>query len=732
MNPTAMLNQMTLEEKAILLTGKRNWWMNGIPRLGIRDFLVADGPHGLRAYENMLEHGGHPKTRKPATAFPCASAMASTWNPGLIEDIGSVIGKECNHYSVDCILAPGVDGKRSPLGGRNFEYYSEDPVLTAAIGLAFVQGVQKQGVGTSLKHFALNEQETARRFNSSDIDERTFRELYALPFERIVKKAQPKTIMGAYNKVNGVYACQNHELITKLLREEWGFQGIVISDWGGVQDKRASIEAGLDIEMPESEWKDAFIQDVLDGKYDVSLIDQAVLRILSVYESFLANPNHGKQTDFEANHHVASRVAQEAIVLLKNDGILPLSKAKGIVVVGPSASAPRIGGGGSSELMPYRIESPLEAIRSKTPVEYFADYAMDADRVKAFNQTAAIVVFVGTTPEIESEGFDRKSMDLPEEQIDFLKNVAPWKQKVVVVNGSGSAVDLRIVETSSSGLVQTWFLGSACGEPLADVLFGDVNPSGRLSETFPLRIEHTSTYPQFPNKGAIASYTEGLFTGYRHFDTRKLPVMYPFGHGLSYTEFRWTDAFLELPEADLSKPAKVVLTVENVGSRKGMDVVQIYIKKVGSVLPQPEKTLQAFAKVDLLPGERRRVEIDLPKEAFASYFVHAKAFLVESGLHQILIASDVQTVRFVFDANLIGSPEAKEPLTLSHPIRFWTQQSDAWAMLVEVLGSFRKLGWWEYEEPALRIVKRVLNEAKASEEAVQNAVSALLEWTREK
>lgn len=732
MNKSEILSQMTLEEKATLLTGKRNWWMNGIPRLGIRDFVVADGPHGLRAYENLMEHGGHPKTRMPATAFPCASAMASTWNPSLIEEVGGVIGKECNHYGVDCILAPGVDGKRSPLGGRNFEYYSEDPVLTAAVGTAFVKGVQKQGVGTSLKHFALNEQETARRFNSSNVDERTFRELYALPFERIVKNAQPKTIMGAYNKVNGVYACQNHELITKLLREEWGFEGIAISDWGGVQDKRAALEAGLDVEMPESEWKDAFIQDVLRGHYDVALIDKAVARILTIYDWFLANDHRHERADFEFHHQIARNVAQEAIVLLKNNGILPLEKAAPLVVFGPSAASPRVGGGGSSELKPYKIERPLDALHAKSPVVYFEDYQIDPKRKAAMDAARAVVVFVGTTPEIESEGFDRRSMNLPAEQVAFVTAAARWKKKLVVVNGSGSAVDLRTIEANASAILQTWFLGSASGEPIADVLYGDVDPSGRLSETFPLQIEHTATYPQFPDQGVAATYTEGLFTGYRHFDTRKLPVMYPFGHGLSYTRFEWSDPVLELPAADLSKPAKVSLTVKNSGTRRGFEVVQVYVKKKDSALPQPEKTLQAFAKIALNPGESRRVGFELTHEAFASYFVHAKAFLVESGRHEVILAASVADVRFALEADLVGSKDAAEPLTLSHPIRIWTQRKDAWKAFEAAAGAIRKLGWWEYEEPALRILKRVMNEAGVSPDRIENAIRSLLNYTREK
>jgi beta-glucosidase len=711
MDKQAILKAMTLTEKATLLTGKKNWWFEGIPRFGIRDFMVGDGPHGLRAYKDKFEHDGHPKTRMPATAFPSASAMASTWNKALLFEVGQTIGKECNHYEVDVILAPGVDGKRSPLGGRNFEYFSEDPILTSELGIAYVQGAQSEGIGTSVKHFALNEQETARRFNSSNIDERTFFELYALPFERIVKAAQPLTIMGAYNKVNGIYACENHELITKLLREEWGYQGIVISDWGGVQNKRESVLAGLDIEMPSSEWKQPFVEDVLAGKYDVSLIDAAVERSLNVYEKLLANPNHGKKTDLAANHLVAHRVAQEAIVLLKNNGALPLHKTESIVICGLPAKEPRTNGGGSSELMPYHVEIPLEAMEERAPIRYFQEYVLTPELENALQSAAKVVVFTGTTPEIESEGFDRKSLHLPAEQIAFLQAVTARHHAVVVVNSSGSSIDIRAFEKAIAGLVQTWFLGSASGEALAQILFGEISPSGKLSETFPLQIEHTPTYPAFPEWSDQTEYKEGLFTGYRFFDTHCLPVQYPFGFGLSYTTFVYDNPRLDQSEIQKHETVTVKIDVKNTGNYDAFETVQLYVGKPDSSVVQPLKTLAAFQKIHLCRGEKKTVTFVLDQTHFQTYIVHTHQFMVESGRYLIHFAKHVNDVQATLELQINSPDQTRVPLTEKHPVRLWMTQEPEKTRLQAFLVGKRKLGWWEYEEPLGRILRRILRDS---------------------
>jgi beta-glucosidase len=719
-----VLGELTLREKATLLTGRKNWWFNGIPRLGIRDFMVGDGPHGLRAYSDPQENGGYPETRMPATAFPCASLMASTWNADLMEKVGETIGNECNHYGVDVILGPGVDGKRSPLGGRNFEYYSEDPYLTGKMGAAFVRGVQSRGVGTSVKHFVLNEQETMRRFVSSEVDERTFRELYALPFEMIVREADPLTVMGSYNKVNGVYACQNERILGDLLRRVWGYRGIVISDWGGVQDKRASVLAGLDIEMPESEWREAFVSDVESGKYPLEVIDEAVRRILSVYDRLLANPNHGKHADFEAGHAVAQDVVEEGIVLLKNDGVLPFDPDVELLVLGDYAKHPRMNGGGSSELMPYRFENPLDAIRDIVPARFLPGYGMTDEIAAAVVSAGRVLVVVGTTPALESEGHDRLHMRLPEDQERYLARILSLRRDVVVVNASGSAVELLPLCEHAGAIVQCWFMGSASGVPLARILFGLASPSGKLSETFPLCIENTPAHPWFPGRGDAAPYREGLFTGYRFYDTFRIPVAFPFGHGLSYTRFDYRGLQASATTMTNGDILEVSAVIVNVGQRFGKEVVQAYVRPVGSPVVRPEKTLRAFAKVALNPGEEKTVTFTFKDRDFAHYDDMA-GFVVASGVYEILLCASATDVRLHHEVRFDSRDVFGPRLTAEHPVRAWLDHPEGGVRLGEFMAKTRRLEWWEYEDPLGRVIHRVLKEKGMDEDRYPEIMKAL-------
>ena len=707
MKAQEMFEQLTLKEKAELLTGKKNWWFEGIPRLGIRDFFVADGPHGLRAYEDPQERNGHPKKRAPATAFPCAAAMGATFHPELIVQVGETIGKECNHYGVDVILGPGVDGKRSPLGGRNFEYYSEDPYLSAQMGIAFVKGAQSQGIGTSVKHFVLNEQETARRFISSNTDVRTLRELYAYPFEQIVKQAQPLTIMGSYNKVNGTYACENRDLITDLLRKEWGYQGIVISDWGGVQNKRASVEAGLDIEMPESEWKQSFVEDVLQGKYDLRLIDETVKRILSVYEILLNNKNHLQPTSFEKNHVIANEVAKEAIVLLKNqDGILPLNPKQNLVIIGPYVHEPRAYGGGSSELRAYKIDTPQEAFEQMGSYTYVTQYQEISSYQEAITKADAVLVFTGTTPAIESEGFDRSNLFLPQDQIECVNAVAKWNQQVIVVNSSGSAVDFTPIDSAMKGLLQSWFLGSASGYALVDILFGKINPSGKCSETFPLCLEHTPAYPYFPEHVQSTTYHEGLLSGYRHYDTHHYPVRYPFGFGLSYTTFVILNAKVDRTSISKKDHFRCSITVKNTGKIPGAEVIQLYVSKPDSEYVQPHKVLRRFEKVFLQPGEERTVTWRLDASLFETFIPKANQFLVESGRYVLMIGTDVQTISQQIEMHVSSSDDTSPQMDDGFPAGMIASHPKYKQQVETFFKDLRPIHSWEREEPFRRIVYR--------------------------
>ena len=710
MDVKKIMSEMTLEEKASLLTGKRLWFFNGIKRLGIRDFIVSDGPHGIRAYYDFSESNGYPKTKAPATAFPSASCMASTWNESLIQEVGKTIAKECNHYKVDIVLGPGVNGKRSPLGGRNFEYYSEDPVLTAKMGINFVKGVQSLGVGTSLKHFVLNEQETLRRFISSNIDERTFRELYAYPFEQIIKEAKPLTVMAAYNKVNGIYACENPDTLTKMLRDEWSYQGLTISDWGGVQHKKASVLAGMDIEMPEAEWTQEFIKDVKNGLYPIDVIDKAVKRILEAYLWMLSNPNYGKQTDFEVNHQVAQRVAEEGIVLLKNNNhFLPLSKSDSIVVLGTYALHPRTHGGGSSELLAYKTEIPLEEINHYTNALYFEDYLLTDKSVSAIKKADKILIFTGTTTEIEHEGDDRVNLKLPMEQIEFVKSVSNINSNIAIVNNSGSAVEVKDFIGDVKAFIQSWFLGSASGKALAKILFGDVNPSGKLSETFPFSIENTSTYSIFPGVGLKTDYLEGLDTGYRYFDTHKIPVSFPFGHGLSYTTFDYSNVRLSNDKITHNEQLHVYVDVKNTGKISGMETIQIYIKfpyRLGT----PEKVLKGFSKKVVEAGKTVTFEIILKELDFAGYYPEQGRFLVENGLYDLFIGTSVENIIHTSSIYFESTDQISLPLTLDQPVKAWIKSTKDEARIHNFLTNNRKIHFYEYEEPMDRIIRRIMNE----------------------
>lgn len=725
MDIKAIMKAMTLEEKASLLSGKRLWFLNGLKRFGIRDFICSDGPHGLRAYDDFGEGDGYPVTKAKATAFPCAACMASTWNESLIEKVGKTIGKECNHYSVDIILGPGVNGKRSPLGGRNFEYYSEDPVLSAKMGIAFVNGVQSQGVGTSVKHFALNEQETLRRYISSEVDERTFRELYAYPFEQIVKKAKPLSIMAAYNKVNGVYACENHDLLTKLLRDEWNFEGIVISDWDGVQHRRASVLAGLDVEMPQSEWVESFIEDVKKGLYPAEVIDKSVERILTSYQWLLNNQNRGKKTDFEENHKIADLVAEEGIVLLKNDNnILPLKKSDSVVVLGKYAIEPRTHGGGSSELLSFKTEIPIDEINRLSKVKYYQDYQLNDESIDAVIKADKVVIFTGTTVEIEHEGDDRQSMKLPDEQLKLIREVIRLNGRIIIINSSGSAIEVKDFINDIKAFIQSWFLGSASGKAIAEILYGLVNPSGKLSETFPIEIENTPTFSSFPGKEHKTDYTEGLMTGYRYFDTHHIPVSFPFGFGLSYTTFSYSNFKVSANTFRPNERLSISVDVKNTGSMKGSEILQLYITPSGRT-NSPVKVLKSFVKKMISPDSVEKFEFVLYSDDFSGYYPEFKQFLIHSGQYSIQIGSSSNDIIYETTVEVISDDVTSLPKLLDEPLRAWISSSRDYEKVKDFFEKNRKINFYEYEEPMERIIRRVMNENNESEENITSFLNIL-------
>lgn len=713
MNLEMLYDQLTLEEKAKLLTGKKNWFFEGLPRFHVPDFIVGDGPHGLRAYSNLMEDAGYPTKREKATAFPVASAMASSWNKNLMEQVGMTIGKECNHYGVHVLLAPGVNGKRSPLAGRNFEYYSEDPVLTAEMATAFVKGVESQGTGTSVKHFILNEQETDRRFISSEIDEVTFRELYAYPFEKVIKEAKPFSVMSSYNKIHGEYAAHSKPLLTDLLRKEWGYEGLVISDWGGVQDKLDSVKAGLDIEMPESEWKQDFIDAVLSHKIEESLIEPQVRRILKNYQKLLDNPNLHQPTNFDENHQVAVETATQSIVLLKNkDDILPLNKTQKIAIFGEYATHPRIGGGGSSELDPYYLDLPIDAIEKEVKVSYQESYLFNKSSLEMVKDADVVLVFTGTTPQIESEGFDRTDLELPKEQLDFIHQLTKVSSKIVILNSSGACVNVSSFIDNVSGFIQTWFLGSGTGSAIKKILFGEVSPSGRLSETFPLKLSHTPLYANFPSHEDKVEYNEGLFTGYRFYDTHQFPVQFPFGYGLSYASFDYDIVMNTANQVDEADFIQFSITIENTSNIDSYEVIQVYVGSKELQYNRPLKVLKHFEKVFVKANSKKTITTKLTTEIFKRYLPHLQQFALVDGWYQIALGKNVSDIIKTFDIHVTSKIDTDFPIDLKSPAKRWMKQINKYPNAADFFAKYRQLHWWEKEEPMDRIIHRILHENK--------------------
>jgi beta-glucosidase len=556
----ALVEQLTVEEKAALCLGSDIWHTRGIERLGIPAIMVSDGPHGLRKQPEGGDHVGLFDSI-PATCFPTAAALGSSWNVELLRRVGVALGDEARAAGVAVVLGPGINIKRSPLCGRNFEYFSEDPLVSGALGAALVEGLQSQGVGASVKHYAANNQETDRVRVSADVDERTLHEIYLAAFEHIVKRARPWTVMCSYNRVNGTYASQHRWLLTTVLRERWGFDGLVVSDWGAVADRVAALEAGLDLEMPPNLGvSDVQIAAAISaGTLDERVLDTAVARVLTLVRRSLA-AGDDVETDLDAHHGVARTAAQECAVLLKNDDdLLPLQPEPGahVAVIGEFARTPRYQGAGSSQVNPTRLDSALEAMRAAVPdgvrVSFAAgfatgpaangpdDAALAEEAVALAAEADTVLLFLGLPAGAESEGFDRRHMDLPADQVALVARVAAANPRIVAVLANGSAVRVSTWEHQVPALLECWLSGQGGGSAVVDLLLGAANPSGKLAETIPLRLEDNPAFLNFPGEAGHVRYGEGVFVGYRGHDARGDAVSYPFGHGLSYTRFSYAD-----------------------------------------------------------------------------------------------------------------------------------------------------------------------------------------------
>lgn len=647
----ALIAQMTLEEKAGMCSGLDFWHMKGVERLGIPSIMLTDGPHGLRKQRASADHLGLFDS-VPATCFPSAVGLASSWDRELIFKVGVALGEECQAEDVAILLGPGANIKRSPLCGRNFEYFSEDPYLSSRLAASHIQGVQSQGVGTSLKHFAANNQEHRRMTSDSVVDERTLREIYLASFEDAVREGQPWTVMCSYNKVNGTYASENEFLLTDILKEEWGHEGFVVSDWGAVNERVNGLAAGLELEMPAS--GDAndrkIVEAVRSGKLSEEKLNRAVERLLGIVFKSVDNKKANAVYDADAHHQLAREVARESMVLLKNeDGILPLRKEGEIALIGEFAVKPRYQGGGSSHIKPTKLEDIREEMVKSAGSGVQLTYAKGYDLLKDVTEYTLVeeatlvaaqadvaVIFAGLPERYESEGFDRTHLRLPDNQIRLIEAVAQAQSRVVLVLSNGAPVEMPWLG-GVKGLLESYLGGQALGGAIADVLFGDANPSGKLAETFPQLLEHNPSQLNFPGEGDRVEYKEGLFVGYRYYDAKRIETLFPFGYGLSYTTFEYSNLVVDKKNIRDDEHVTVSVDVTNTGSSGGKEVIQLYVRDIESSVIRPAKELKGFAKADLQPGETKTVTFTMDKRSFAYYNVELKDWHVESGEFEILI-----------------------------------------------------------------------------------------------
>ncbi|SDO33171.1 glycoside hydrolase family 3 C-terminal domain-containing protein [Geodermatophilus sp. DSM 45219] len=688
---------LTTAEKAALCLGSDFWHTAAVDRLGIERIRLSDGPHGLRVQPAEGDHVGISGSL-PATCFPTASALGASWDVDLIGEVGAAIGLEARAQDVAVVLGPGVNIKRSPLCGRNFEYLSEDPHLSGRLGAALVAGIQSQDVGASVKHFAANNQETDRLRVSADVDERTLREIYLPAFEHVVTTARPWTVMCAYNRVNGVHASQDRWLLTEVLREQWGFDGLVVSDWGAVHDRVAALAAGLDLEMPpDLGVSDAAIVDaVASGALDETVLDTAVARVLRLVERSRAR--RPADIDVDAHHALARRAAARSIVLLKNDDeVLPLTAGR-VCVVGAFARTPRYQGAGSSQVHPTRVDTALDELRRARPDLTFAagfdltdpgrDAALADEAVAVARDADVVVAFLGLPSGDESEGFDRTSMDLPASQTALLDRLLDGSAPVVVVLANGSAVLVTPWHERAAAVVECWLGGQAAGGAIADVLTGAVNPSGRLSETLPLRLQDVPSHLNFPGEEGHVRYGEGVFVGYRGFDAADLPVAYPFGHGLSYTRFHHADLSVATTGShdtgDLAITAR--LTVTNTGAVAGREVVQLYVGAPPGRVARPPRELRGFTTVDLEPGDSADVELILGSRDLAYWSTAHARWVVEPGPFTFEVGASSRDIRLRATVHVDATPP-RTPLDGTSTLQEWLADPDGAAAIRAAAGT---------------------------------------------
>ena len=668
-----LLSEMTLEEKCSLLSGADFWHTKAIKRLGIPAMMMSDGPHGLRKQDQTGDHLGINDSIK-AVCFPTACATAASFDREAVRAIGREIGKACQHEDLGVILGPAVNIKRSPLCGRNFEYFSEDPYLAGEMAVSLIDGVQSQGVGTSIKHFAANSQEHRRMSSDSVIDERTLREIYFPAFEQAVKRAKPWTVMCSYNKLNGTHASQNRELLTGVLREDWGFDGLVMSDWGAVSDRVAGVPAGLDLEMPSSGGSNdrRVMKAVQEGRLSEEAVDVAAGRVLQMVDRYLTSRRPDTPWDKEAQHALARQIAAECMVLLKNeDDMLPLHEGEKLAVIGRFAAQPRFQGGGSSHINSFRVESLMDALEGMPGITYAQGYdvkdeepdeALIAQAVEAAAHADKAVIVAGLPDSFESEGYDRTHMRMPRCQVELIERVAKVNPNVVVVLYNGSPVEMPWLHCAKAA-IEGYLGGQAVGGATRDVLFGTVNPCGCLPESFPVKLEDNPSYLTYGGEGDVAVYAEGVFVGYRYYDRKKMDVLFPFGHGLSYTTFAYANLRLSADRIRDTDTLTVSVDVTNTGKRTGKTVVQLYVGDRECEVFRPVRELKDFAKISLEPGETKTVTFTLSKRAFAYWNVKLHDWFVESGAFTVEIGRSSRDIALSAEVYVEGTQTV--PMTVT-------------------------------------------------------------------
>lgn len=654
-----LISQMTLKEKASLCSGKDFWHLKSIERLGLPEIMVCDGPHGLRKQNAENKKVGIGNSY-PATCFPTAVTTACSWDRDLIYKMGQALAEECLQHGVSVLLGPGVNMKRSPLCGRNFEYFSEDPELAGEMGAAFIAGVQSKGIGTSLKHFAGNSQEMKRMTSNSIIDERALREIYLRAFEKAVKKSQPWTVMNAYNLLNGTYCSENDRLQNKVLRDEWGFKGAVVSDWGAVNDRVAGLNAGNDLEMPSSGGvNDAkIVEAVKCGVIDETTLDERVDKLIDIILKGAANKKPGYKFDVKAHNLLSRQIAEQSMVLLKNDGnILPLKRVEGeyVAVIGAFADNPRYQGAGSSIINPTMIDSGRRAFNNSPISVKFADgydrsgkrKNEDAYITEACNlakNASKAVVFIGLTDDYESEGFDRSTMKLPDGHNRLVEAVSRVNDNVIVVLEGGSPVEMPWADDVKA-ILNAYLGGQSVAPAIVDVLTGKANPCGKLAETYPVCLKDTPTSFRYPDSKEDVQYRESIFIGYRYYDKVERNVRFPFGFGLSYTSFEYSDIKLKKKNLTKGEGAKVTFTIKNTGDVAGSEIAQVYVAKPESKIFRAPKELKGFVKIHLDPGEEKKVSVELDDRAFAFWNTATEDWCVESGEYKILVGASSRDIR---------------------------------------------------------------------------------------